>query len=91
MQFHSDIGVLSDRNSHRRVAQRAYPKRISKPGGDIGIQVGEGLTGWGNTIMLALVILLALVGGRKVMLATELVFAMLTFERQEIDKVAVLS
>ena len=41
--------------------------------------------------MLALVILLALVGSGKVVLATELVFAMLTFERQEIDKVAVLS
>lgn len=41
--------------------------------------------------MLALVILLTFVGGRKVMLATELVFAMLTLERQEIDEVAVLS
>ena len=37
-----------------------------------------------------LVILVALVGGGKVMIATELMFTMLAFERQEIDEVAVL-
>jgi len=41
--------------------------------------------------VLVLVILVAFVGSGKVMLATELVFAMLTLERQEIDEVAVLS
>jgi len=41
--------------------------------------------------MLALVILLAFVGSGKVMLATELVFAMLAPEWQEIDEVTVLS
>ena len=41
--------------------------------------------------MLAFVILLTFVGGGKIMFATELVFAVLTLERQEIDEVAVLS
>ena len=40
--------------------------------------------------MLALVILVAFVGGGKVVLAAELVLAVLTLERQEIDEVAVL-
>jgi len=48
------------------------------------------LTRWGNAVVLAFVILLAFVGSGKVMLATELVVAMLTLERQEIDGVAVL-
>ena len=51
----------------------------------------EGLTRWCHTIMLTFVILVALVGSREVMLATELLFAMLTFEGQEIDETAVLS
>ena len=40
--------------------------------------------------MLTLVVLATLVGSGEVMLATELLFAMVTFERQEIDEVAVL-
>lgn len=46
---------------------------------------------WCHTIVLAFVILVAFVGSGEVMVATELLFAMLTFERQEIDEVAVLS
>lgn len=41
--------------------------------------------------MLEFVILVAFVGSREVMVATELSLAMLAFERQEIDEVAVLS
>lgn len=41
--------------------------------------------------MLVFVILVALVGSGEVMLATELLFAMLAFEREEIDEAAVLS
>jgi hypothetical protein len=52
---------------------------------------GEELTRWRHTIVLVFVILVALVGGGKVMFATEIVFAMLAFEGQEIDEVAVLS
>ena len=41
--------------------------------------------------MLEFVILVAFVGGGEVMVAAELSLAMLAFERQEIDEVAVLS
>ena len=41
--------------------------------------------------MFALVVFIALVRSGKIMLATELLVAMLAFERQEIDEVAVLS
>ena len=41
--------------------------------------------------MFALVVFIALVRGGQIMLATELLVAMLAFERQEIDEVAVLS
>ena len=51
---------------------------------------GEELTGRCHTIVFTFVILGAVVGSREVMLATELLLAMLAFEREEIDKVAVL-
>jgi len=41
--------------------------------------------------MLKFVVLVALVGCGEIMVATELLFAMLAFERQEIDEAAVLS
>ena len=41
--------------------------------------------------MFALVVFIALVRSGQIMLATELLVAMLAFERQEIDEVAVLS
>jgi len=41
--------------------------------------------------VLVFVILVAFVGGGEVMFATEPLFAMLTFERQEIDEVTVFS
>jgi len=41
--------------------------------------------------MLMFVILVALVGSGEVVLATELVFTMLAFKREEINEVAVLS
>ena len=41
--------------------------------------------------MFTFVVLVALVGSGEVMLATELVLAMLAFERQKIDDIAVLS
>jgi len=41
--------------------------------------------------VLAFVILVALVGSGEVMLATELLFAMLAFEREEINEATVLS
>ena len=41
--------------------------------------------------MFTFVILVTFVGSGEVMLATELVLAMLAFERQEIDEAAVLS
>jgi hypothetical protein len=51
----------------------------------------EELTRWGHTIVLKFIVLVTLVGCGKIMLATELLLAMLTFERQEIDEAAVLS
>ena len=89
MQFHSDIRILSNGNSHRCIAQRAYPKLINKTAGTD--RDGGELTRGSNAVVLAFVILVAFVGSGKIMFATELVFAVLTLERQEIDEVAVLS
>lgn len=51
---------------------------------------GEGFTGRCHTIVFTFVILGAVVGSWDVMLATELLLTMLAFEREEVDKVAVL-
>ena len=53
--------------------------------------MAEELTRRSDAIVLAFVVFLAFVGSGKVMLATELVLAMLAPERQEVDEVAVLS
>lgn len=51
---------------------------------------GRGLTGRCYTIVFTFVILVAVMRSGEVMLATELLVAMLAFEREEVDEAAVL-
>ena len=86
--FHCAIGIVSNWDSDGRIAQWAYLNRISHLAAG---RVNEEPTRGGHTIMLELIVLGALVGSGKIVLATELVFAVLAFERQEIDEVTELS
>lgn len=65
-------------------------RQISKVDGSI-IWKRRGRTRRGNAIVLEFVILVAAMRSRKLMLAAEILFAMLAFKRQEIDEAAVLS
>lgn len=86
--IHSDIGILSGGDSDGGVAQWAYLNRISKLAGG---QNKEEPTGRGHAIVLELIVLGAVVGSGEKVLPAELEFAVLAFERQEIDEAAVLS
>jgi hypothetical protein len=49
------------------------------------------LTRRGYPVVFGLIVLATLVSGRQIVLSTELLFAVLTFEREEIDETTVFS
>ena len=75
-------------NGHGCIAQWAYSCYVS---GATEGRRWRGLTRWGHTIVFEFIILGTVVGGRNPVLAAKLLFTMLTFVRQKVDEVAVLS